>query len=37
MNHINRILQADAVSEKDADVMLKLAHLAKVLDGVDNA
>ena len=34
MNHINRILQADAVSEKDAAVMLNLAHLAKVLDGV---
>ena len=34
MNHINRILQADTVSETDADVMLKLAHLAKVLDGV---
>lgn len=36
MNHINRILRADdTVSEKDADVMLKLAHLAKVLDGVE--
>ena len=35
MNHINRILQADAVSKKDADVLLKLAHLAKILDGVE--
>lgn len=35
MNHINRILQADAVSEKDAAVMLNLAHLAKVLEGVE--
>ena len=35
MNHINRILQADAVSEKDAAVMLNLAHLAKILDGVE--
>ena len=35
MNHINRILQADVVSEKDADVLLKLAHLAKILDGVE--
>ena len=35
MNHINRILQADVVSEKDAAVMLNLAHLAKVLDGVE--
>ena len=34
MNHINRILQADTVSETDTDVMLKLAHLTKVLDGV---
>ncbi len=34
MNHINRILQADAVSEKDAAIILNLAHLAKVLDGV---
>lgn len=35
MKHINIILQADAVSEKDAEVLLKLAHLAKVLDGVE--
>ena len=35
MKHINRILQADAVSEKDASVMLNLAHLAKVLEGVE--
>ena len=34
MNHINKILQADAVSEKDAAIILNLAHLAKVLDGV---
>ena len=34
MSHINRILEANVVSETDADVMLKLAHLAKVLDGV---
>ena len=34
MNHINRILQADVVSEKDAAIILNLAHLAKVLDGV---
>ncbi len=34
INHINRILQADTVSETDAAVMLNLAHLAKVLDGV---
>ena len=35
MSHINRILEANVVSETDADVMLKLAHLAKVLDGVE--
>lgn len=35
MKHINRILQAEAVSEKDGEVMLKLAHLAKLLDGVE--
>ena len=36
MNHINRILRADdTVSKKDADVLLKLAHLAKILDGVE--
>lgn len=35
MNHINRILQADAVSENDAAIMLNLAHLTKVLDGVE--
>ena len=34
INHINRILSANVVSEKDAAVMLNLAHLAKVLDGV---
>ena len=34
MNHINRILQADVVSEKDAATILNLAHSAKVLDGV---
>ena len=35
MNHINRILEAEVISEKDAAVMLNLAHLAKVLDGVE--
>ncbi len=35
INHINRILEANVVSETDADVMLKLAHLAKILDGVE--
>ena len=34
MKHINKVLQSNVVSETDADVMLKLAHLAKVLDGV---
>ena len=34
INHINRILSANVVSENDTDTMLKLAHLAKVLDGV---
>lgn len=34
MAHINKVLQSNVVSETDADVMLKLAHLAKVLDGV---
>ena len=34
MEHINKVLQSNVVSETDADVMLKLAHLAKVLDGV---
>ena len=35
MKHINKVLEANVVSETDADVMLKLAHLAKVLDGVE--
>lgn len=35
MNHINKVLQADEVSEMDIDAMLKLAHLAKILDGVE--
>ena len=36
MNHINRILKADdTVSEKDTEVMLNLAALAKVLEGVE--
>ena len=35
MNHINRILEAEVISEKDAAVMLNLAHLAKVLEGVE--
>ena len=34
MKHINKVLEANVVSETDADVMLKLAHLAKVLEGV---
>ena len=34
MKHINKSLKANVVSETDADVMLKLAQLAKVLDGV---
>ena len=34
MEHINKVLQSNVVSETDADVMLKLAHLYKVLDGV---
>ena len=35
MEHINKVLQSNVVSETDADVMLKLAHLYKVLDGVE--
>ena len=36
INHINRILKADdTVSEKDTEVMLNLAALAKVLEGVE--
>ena len=35
MNHINRILKSEAVSENNAETMLKLVHLAKVLDGVE--
>ena len=35
MKYINKSLKANVVSETDADVMLKLAHLAKVLDGVE--
>lgn len=35
IEHINRILSASVVSENDTDTMLKLAHLAKVLDGVE--
>ena len=34
IKHINKVLEANVVSETDADVMLKLAHLAKILDGV---
>ena len=34
MKHINKSLKAEVISEKDAAVMLNLAHLAKVLDGV---
>ena len=35
IEHINRILSANVVSENDTDIMLKLAHLAKVLEGVE--
>ena len=34
MKHINKVLEAEVISENDAEVLLKLAHLAKVLDGV---
>lgn len=34
IKHINKVLEANVVSEKDAAVMLNLAHLAKVLDGL---
>lgn len=34
MKHINKSLKAEVISEKDAAVMLNLAHLAKVLEGV---
>ncbi len=34
MKHINKVLQSKVVSGNDADVLLKLADLAKVLDGV---
>ena len=34
MKYINKSLKAEVISEKDAAVMLNLAHLAKVLDGV---
>ena len=34
MKHINKVLEAKVISENDADILLKLAHLAKVLDGV---
>ena len=33
MKHINKSLKAEVISEKDAAVMLNLAHLAKVLEG----
>lgn len=35
MKHINKVLQSNVVSETDAEVMLKLAHLAKVIDEVE--
>lgn len=35
MKHINKSLKAEVISEKDAAVMLNLAHLAKVLEGVE--
>ena len=35
MKYINKSLKAEVISEKDAAVMLNLAHLAKVLDGVE--
>ena len=34
MKYINKSLKAEVISETDAAVMLNLAHLAKVLDGV---
>ena len=33
MKYINKSLKAEVISEKDAAVMLNLAHLAKILDG----
>ena len=35
MKHINKVLKSDAVSENNAETMLKLVHLAKLLDGVE--
>ena len=35
MKHINKVLQANTVREMDIDAILNLAHLAKVLDGVE--
>ena len=34
MKYINKSLKAEVISGNDADVLLKLAHLAKLLDGV---
>ena len=34
MKHINKGLEANVVRESDVETMLKLAHLAKILDGV---
>ena len=34
MEHINKVLQANTVMEMDIDAILKLANLAKILDGV---
>ena len=34
MKHINKVLQSEVISANDTDIMLNLAHLAKVLDGV---
>ena len=34
MKHINKGLEANVIRESDLETMLKLAHLAKVLDGV---
>ena len=35
MKYINKSLKAEVISENDAEVLLKLAHLAKILDGVE--
>ena len=35
MKYINKSLKAEVISGNDADVLLKLSHLAKLLDGVE--